>query len=137
MSQHNALTVVEPVLAKSRGAQIMSKFKAHLGRLELTSTRLVFFRASKFWLMFGALGMILGARSGGTRAIDVELSRIAGIARGKHGFNKKVLELTLSDGTTHRLSVDRYDELVARLREQLAARSRVEPAGEDRWRVSA
>lgn len=117
-------TTADPVLAASNGGLFKSKLRMQLGRFELTADRIVYYQKSTLWLLFGALGMILSRYTAGKRALDVELSRIAATSRGKHGFNKNILDLTLTDGTTYRCSIDRYDEFTAQLQAQLARRAR-------------
>ena len=137
MTTQALTTSTSPVLASSNGGLFKSKLRVQLGRFDLTADRVVYYQKSTLWMMFGALGLILSRFSSGRRALELELSRIAGLARGKHGFNKRILDVTMTDGTSHRLSIDRYDELTAQLREQLGRRARLEPAGDERWTVRA
>lgn len=131
-----ALTVTSPpAIAESAGGLIHSKLKVDLGRLELTSSALVFYKRSKFFLLFGLLGALLARKSPGKRALDLPLATITGVARGKHGFNKKVLDVTTASGATTRFMVDRFDDFLARLREELARTGRVEATGEESWTV--
>ncbi|MBX3158675.1 MAG: hypothetical protein KF773_22090 [Deltaproteobacteria bacterium] len=116
MTQQQALSPAQ-ILFTSNGGLFRSKWRVHFGRYELTPTHLIWYQRSSFWLAFGALGMLLSRGTSGKRARDFELRAIAKAVRGKHGVNKKILDLTLTDGTTARLSVDKFDELVARLRE--------------------
>ena len=83
--------------------------------------------------MFGALGAVLSRYSRGTHALDIELDRIASMDRGKFGFNKNILDVTLSDGTKHRLSVERYDEFTGQLREQMSRRGRARVTQPGGW----
>jgi hypothetical protein len=115
-------TISAPVLAASSGGRFKSKFRMYFGRFELTSDRLTYYEKSGIWLMFGALGMLLSRYSAGKMHTAIDLSRIASTARGKHGFNKNILDVTLTDGTSHRFTIDRYDEFTAALNEQLARR---------------
>ncbi|MBE7452440.1 MAG: hypothetical protein HS111_27230 [Kofleriaceae bacterium] len=124
----HALTTTEPVLATTHGGLFKSKLRMQLGRFELTPQRVVYYQKSTLFLLFGALGMLLSRYAAGTRALDLELVRIAAVARGKHGFNKNILDVTMSDGTRHRISLDRFDEFTAQLREQLARQGRLDPA---------
>jgi hypothetical protein len=50
------------------------------------------------------------------------VSQIRRYARGKYGLNKRVLDVTLADGTTHRLIVDKFEPFVDGLSQQLSAR---------------
>jgi hypothetical protein len=119
----NALVPVEQVLTTSNGGMFQSKWRLSFGRLELTPSRIVFYKRSSFWMMFGALGVLLSRTTAGKRHLDLELSQIADAVRSKHGFNKNVLEVTMQDGTKHRFSVDKYDAFVAPLGERVRVRA--------------
>jgi hypothetical protein len=135
MTTHALTTTTAPVLVTTNGGLFKSKFRMHLGRFELTHDRIVYYQKSFFFMMFGALGLLLSRYSPGKRTLDIELSRIASLARGKHGFNKNILDLTLTDGSTHRLSLDRYDDFTAQLRDQLSRRAPLTATGDDKWAV--
>jgi hypothetical protein len=111
-----------PVLIASSGGRFKSKFRMYFGRVELTAERLTYYEKSAVWLMFGALGMLLSRFAAGKRHTELELGRIAGVARGKHGFNKKILDIKTSDGASHRFMVDQFDAFIAALDEQLVRR---------------
>jgi hypothetical protein len=113
----NALVPVssEPVLATSNGGLFAGKWRLQFGRFEVTSTRIIFYKRSSFWMMFGALGMLLSRTTAGKRHLDLELSKITDAVRTKHLMNKNVLEVTMADGAKHRFSVDSFDALVAPL----------------------
>jgi hypothetical protein len=116
---NQALTVQDKVLVNSNGGLIRGPLKVTLGRFELTPTHIIYYQRSRLWLMFGALGMLLSRGTAGKRALDIDLSKVASVARGKYGLNKKVLDVKMTDGTAHRLTVDKFDDFVARLREQV------------------
>ncbi len=119
----NALaTTASSVIAASSGGRFKSKFRMYFGRFELTASSVVYYEKSGLWLMFGALGMLLSRYAAGKRHTEIELGTIKTIARGKHGFNKNILDVTLNDGTSHRFTIDQYDAFTAALREQLARR---------------
>jgi hypothetical protein len=128
-------TTSAPVLVTSHGGIIRGKLKVDLGRVELTPKAIVFYRRNKLWYMFGLIGMLIAARTSGKRALDIDLGAITELARGKYGFNKKVLDLTLADGTAYRITVDKFDDFTAQLRDQLARRGKVESTGTERWTV--
>lgn len=131
-----ALTVTTaPALSESPGGLIHSKLKVDLGRLELTSSAIVFYKRSKFFLLFGLLGALLSRKSAGKRALDLPLASITTLARGKHGFNKKILDLTTADGKTTRFMLDRFDDFTARLRDELARTAKLESTGPEQWTV--
>src|SRR5262249_42290420 len=133
----NAITTTEPVLFESNGGRFQGKLRMFPGRFELTAARIVFYQRSIWWQMFGLIGVLLGRRSAGKPALDMEPTAIASPARGKFGLNKKILDLTLTDGSTVRLMIDTYDDFTARLREELAKRARLVDAGDERWQVVA
>lgn len=117
----NALLPIDPVLAASNGGMFASKWRLQLGRFELTATRIIFYKRSGFWMLFGALGLLLSRGTSGKRALDLEVSKITSAVRTKHGFNKNVLEVTMADGVKHRLSIDKYDAFVAPLGDKVRA----------------
>jgi hypothetical protein len=120
MSTSVALTTTtEPVLATSNGGIFKSKLRMHFARFDLTASRIVTYQKSSLWLAFGALGIIISRYTAGKRTLEIELAKISSAARGKHGFNKNILDVAMSDGAKHRLSLDRFDEFTAQLRDQL------------------
>lgn len=130
-------TTSEPALISTSGGRIRGKLKVDLGRMELTGSAIVFYQRNRLWYLFGLLGALIAARTNGKRALTIELATIGEVARGKYGLNKKVLDVKLTDGSEHRLMLDKYDDFVAQLRDQLARRGRVEAAGAERWTVRA
>ncbi|HUQ05359.1 MAG TPA: hypothetical protein VM261_22810 [Kofleriaceae bacterium] len=115
-----ALSVTtEPVIATTNGGLFKSKLRMHFARFDLTSSRIVTYQKSSLWLAFGALGIIISRYTAGKRTLEIELSKVATIARGKHGFNKNILDVTMHDGAKHRLSLDRFDEFTAQLSGQI------------------
>jgi hypothetical protein len=121
-------TTREPVLVDSNGGIFKSKLRMHLARFHATPTRIVCFKKSTFWMMFGALGLILSRGATGKQFAELEYSRIASVIRTKHGFNKKVLEVKMDDGATHKITVDKFDEMAAKLREVLGDRCQIAAA---------
>jgi hypothetical protein len=116
-----ALSVVEPVLFQSNAGLFVSKRRMVFARVELTGTRIVVYKKSAVWTMFGLIGLLIAMKLPGKRALELEYAAIAKVARGKYGFNKKILDVTMQDGATHRLSIDHFDEVAARLRDLLGA----------------
>ncbi len=116
-------TTPPPPLATSPGGLIAGKLNVRLGRVELTHHELRVLTPNRFFMMFGLIGMLLARRAKGKLALTVELSHVRTVARGKYGMNKKILDLTLADGATHRIMVDDFDRFGAALREQLAGRA--------------
>jgi hypothetical protein len=132
-----ALTTTSPVIFQTGGGVFKGKLRMYFGRFELTGTQLVFYKRSNLWMMFGLIGALIGARTAGKRDRDIELSSITAFARGKHGFNKKIVDFTFADGGTLRVTFDKFDEMFARLHELMAQRARLIDQGEQRWQVAA
>lgn len=134
---NQALAVVEPVLSNAHGGIIKGKLNVQMGRFELTAARIIFYAKPRFWMAFGALGMLIAGLLKGKRAFDIELSTITAIARTKYGLNKNILDVTRQDGTTLRLNLGNFDDFTARLREQLSRHGRLVEDGEARWKLVA
>ncbi len=118
-----ALTTTTPApIARSHGGLIAGKLNVRLGKVELTASELRVMTISRAYQMFGLIGALLGRRAKGTLALTIDLGRVRTVARGKYGFNKKILDLTVEDGQTHRVMVEDFDRFGAALRDQLATR---------------
>lgn len=127
-----ALTTTEPApLARSHGGLIAGKLNVRLGKVELTASELQVRTISRAYQMFGLIGMLLGRRAKGTLALTIALGRVRTVSRGKYGLNKKILDITVDDGQTHRIIVDDFDRFGDALRAQLAA------AGAAQWNVAS
>jgi hypothetical protein len=88
--------------------------------------------AAPIGAVFGVIGMLLARRSakkkaparalaGGAGVTALPLTHLRSIRKGKHGLNKKILEITMSDGTVLKFAV-KYDEWaseIARVARQL------------------
>src|SRR5688572_13058400 len=135
LQMSNALTVSDPVLARFHGGVIRGKLNAHYARFELEHDRLAVYQHSRFLVAFGLIGLLIMRRLKGRLVNVLEFSKIATIGRGKFGFNKKILDVTMADGTTHRFNLD--DTSAARIRAQIGQRARLVEAGEERWNVLA
>ena len=72
-----------------------------------------------------------------TYAIEIPEGDDEAIARGKYGFNKNILDVTMRDGVAHRITIERYDDFTTRLRAELARHASLIEDGEQRWKVSA
>lgn len=134
---HAALVPTGSMIARSNGAILRGKLSLRLARLELTSDRLRVYQHSRWLMMFGLVGMLIARRSRGVLAIDLELTQIATLGRGAFGRNKKVLDLTTTDGAAHRIMVDDFDAFTGQLREQVARCARLVDAGAEQWHVQA
>jgi hypothetical protein len=107
-------TPAEQVLIESDGGYFKGKMRMIPGRLELTPTRIIYYKRS-FWAQsFGFIGALL-ANKMGKRDTDIEFAGIASIARGKYALNKKILDIAMTDGSAHRISVNKFDEFVQKL----------------------
>ena len=91
----------EPILAESASRRVGTLSGVFDGRIVVTPRRIVFF-------------------AGTVRELDLELASIAATARTRWRASGKVLDLTLADGTVHRLIVDRFDAFTAQLGPALA-----------------
>jgi hypothetical protein len=106
----------EPVLAESSGMWIAGDRDLRPGRIDLTARRIVFYRANDRDGLAGTMLGLLQPRNGTThRALDIDLASITRVQRGRFRATGKVLELSLADGTSHRVIVDRYDAFVSHL----------------------
>jgi hypothetical protein len=109
-----AAAPAEQVIIESGGSYFKGKMRPIPGRLELTPTRIIYYKRS-FWAQsFGFLGALLASKVG-KRDTDIEFSGISTIARGKYALNKKILDIAMTDGTNHRIAVDKFDEFVDKL----------------------
>jgi hypothetical protein len=132
-----AILPIEPALFKSAGTVFRGKLRANLATIELTADRIVCFEHGRWATMFGAIGALVAMMTRGKRGLEIELSTIAKISRGKLLLNRKLLDIELANGATYRLGLRHYDAFAARLREHLATRVKLVAAGEDVWRVAA
>jgi hypothetical protein len=126
----NAL-VAAPI--KFQGAIIYGKLKLHYARFELEPGKIVVYQHPRWLMGFGLIGLLIARKSQGKRVLDLELSKIAVLGRGKFGLNKKVLEVTMLDGEQYRFNVD--DEKAALIRNHVAAWSSLVEAGPEKWQV--
>ena len=60
------------------------------------------------------IGALLASKVG-KRDTDIEYAGIASLARGKYALNKKILDIAMTDGSAHRISIDKFDEFVDKL----------------------
>jgi len=104
----------EAVLFESSGGLLKGR-RMSPGRFELTATRVLYYRQSYLWLMFGLIGALLSRTSAGKRELELEFAKIASIARGKYGLNKKILDFKMADGSEYRLVIDKIDQFVEKL----------------------
>jgi hypothetical protein len=91
----------ETILAESPSRRVGTLSGLLNGRLIVTPRRIVFF-------------------AGSVRELDIELASITATARTRWRVSGKVLDVTLADGTTHRIIVDRFDSFAAQLGPALA-----------------
>lgn len=112
---------------------ILGKLDIRPVRVELEPGKLVIYQHSRWLLGLGLLGIWLSRRSQGKRMVDVALSDVAVIGRGKFGLNKKVLEITTVGGDQYRFSI--ADDKAALIRGHVGAWSQLVEAGEDKWQV--
>ena len=138
MNPNTALTLAAPtVLATSSGGLFRGKFRMRFARIDLTTDRLQIHERNRWLASMGLLGFLLARWLAPKLVVDLPLAQIATLARGKFGLNKKILDLTATDGASYRLTITDYDAFTARLREQIALQARLLDDGEERWRVLA
>lgn len=116
-----ALTTNPAPLATSFGGIIAGKLNVRVGKVALTSRALEVRVMSRLFMMFGLVGVLIGRKTAGKLALTIELASIRAVARGKYGINKKILDVTVDGGVTHRVMVDDFDRFTAALRTQLVS----------------
>ncbi|MEC5144632.1 GRAM domain-containing protein [Chitinophaga sp. 180180018-2] len=93
----------ETILLKLNGVYLKSKIQAKQGTFYLTSERIVFEAKPMMAIfLFGVIGWLL---SRGKKFREFQLADITNFRRGKHGFNSKIAEFDLIDGTKHRIGI--------------------------------
>ena len=116
-----AMTVPGSSPMKFHGGILRGKLRMHYARFELASDQLVVYQHSRWLMGMGLIGFLLARKLQGKRIIEIGFDDIESIGRGRFGLNKKILEVTLKDGTLHRFSMD--DDASMKIREQVAQRS--------------
>lgn len=122
-----------PAVPKIHGAIIHGKLKMHFARFELEPGKIVVYQHSRLLMGFGLIGLLIARKAKGTRVLDLDLSKIAVIGRGKYGLNKKILEITTTEGEQYRFNVD--DDKAAMIRAHVSQWSQLVEAGPERWQV--
>lgn len=93
----------ETVLYKVNAVYLKTKFQAKQGVIYITNERIVFeTKPMMMILLFGVIGWLL-SRSKKTN--EFQLSDITNFQRTKQGFNKKIAEFDLVDGTKYRFGL--------------------------------
>lgn len=113
-----AMTVQVPATVKFHGGILRSTLRVHYARFEVAPDQLVVYQHSRWLMGMGLIGLLLARKLQGKRAIEISFGDIENIGRGKFGLNKKVLEVTMKDGTLHRFSLD--DDASMKIRELVA-----------------
>ncbi len=93
----------EQLIEKGNASLMKTKVNLLIGKLYITNQRFVFMPSSSTGMAaLGALGGILAQLIMGDKirkqAIDVPIDQIASYKQGKHGLNKKILDIQLPDG---------------------------------------
>jgi hypothetical protein len=109
----------EPLLSSTTGARLVDG-RAQPGRVDLTATRILFYRASKSDGMWGQLVGMIAAGRGRERSLELRLADVASTARTQFRTARNGLDVTMTDGTVHKLALDRYGPFEAALVPQLA-----------------
>ncbi|HEY9258311.1 GRAM domain-containing protein [Chitinophaga sp.] len=93
----------ETVLYKVNAVYLKSKWQAKQGAICITNERIVFeTKPMMMFMLFGVIGWLL-ARNKKTN--EFQLSDITNFQRGKQGFNKKIAEFELIDGSRYRFGL--------------------------------
>jgi hypothetical protein len=127
---NNALV---PSPLKIHGAIVHGGLKMHLARFELEPGKIVVYQHSWWLAGFGLLGLWISRKAQGKRVLDLELSKIAVIGRGKYGLNKKIVEITMTTGEQYRFNLG--DDKAALIRNHVAQWNQLVEAGPEKWQV--
>jgi hypothetical protein len=93
----------ETVLYKANAVHLQSTWKAKQGVIYITSERIVFeTKPMMMFFLFGIIGWLLTKNK---KSLDIPLTDITDFKRGKQGFNKKIAEFDLLDGTKSRFGL--------------------------------
>ena len=94
-----------------------------IGRLYVTQKRIVFLASNPLLAGFGALGgLLLGVIKPKKVALEIDRSAVTGVARGKYGMNKNVLDVSFSGSEEPaRFAVKPYEEWAAVVQPEAAA----------------
>ena len=111
--------VGEEIVATTTGQRVIDG-RPHRGRLDLTATRIVFYRASRYDGWLGELLTVFAGAGRRYRAIDLPLADIASTARTVFRAVQNGLEITMVDGTVHRFTLDLYPVFDTALRQARA-----------------
>ena len=93
----------EQLIEKGNASLMKTKINLLIGKLYVTDQRFVFLPSGSTGMAaLGALGGILSELIMGNKirkqAIDVPIDQVAGYKQGKHGMNKKILDIELPEG---------------------------------------
>jgi hypothetical protein len=99
--------VGESIVATTSGQRIVDG-RAHRGRLDLTATRILFYRATRYNGVLGDLIALLGSTSRRYRSLDLTLAEIASTKRSEFRSVLNGLDVTMADGSEHRFTLDLY-----------------------------
>lgn len=86
-----------------------------MGRLCVTEQRIVFLQSNSALAAFGAIGgLLLGLIPPKKVTVDIPRSSVTGVARGKYGPNKNILEISHEDAEDPvRFAVKPYEDWAA------------------------
>ncbi|MBO9731144.1 MAG: hypothetical protein J7623_21075 [Chitinophaga sp.] len=93
----------ETVLYKVNAVYLKNAWQAKQGAICITNQRIVFEnRPMLMFLLFGVIGWLLTRNK---KSHEFPLADITNFQRGKQGFNKKVAEFELIDGSKYRFGL--------------------------------
>jgi hypothetical protein len=102
----------ETVVLEQKALWLKSKFQGFGGKLLLSDRRLAFAQTGIAGL--GLIGLLFNKQ--GTVKVQIAKGDVAGVTRGKHLRNDKVVEVSTRGGATHRFIVDnQVDEWITTL----------------------
>jgi hypothetical protein len=114
-----AETLGEPVLTSTTGVRIVDD-RPQPGRIDLTATRIVFYRASNSDGWWGQLIGVIASGRGHVISLEIPLAAVVSTARTRFRSAGNALDVTMTDGAVHRLALDRFAPFEAQLVPALA-----------------
>jgi hypothetical protein len=109
----------ELLLSSTTGVRIVGD-RPQPGRIDLTATRLVFFRASRSDGVWGQLIGTIASGRGTDITLELKLGEVASTARTKFRSAHNAMDIAMTDGTVHRFAFDQFAPFEAQLVPALA-----------------
>ena len=115
-------------------SRILGKMNIQGGSAYLSNQRFMRFKQSTgLQMLIGLFAFLFKEKPD----FEVELGDIKTIARGKQGFNKNVIMMTLTDGTEYKLICTKFDQWIEAFENAYKANGRFSfnTLGADQWAV--